>query len=173
MCRYKAVPESGNERGYLLMELAVSLPIFVLLLTFLAFALVWSWRNYRYEIADAELQQEMQIVAVRIVESALTSDHVRQRRKGFYEMRQAVKERGGGSLDQYWINDGRLFYKAVTGPITGGFVGARVYIDAFLVQEDPLYPRLYHIEMTGTSTVTGRTYSISTSVYLREDMGGT
>ena len=76
-------------------------------------------------------------------------------------------------MDQYWINDGRLFYKAVTGPITGGFVGARVYIDAFLVQEDPLYPRLYHIEMTGTSTVTGRTYSISTSVYLREDMGGT
>ena len=45
-----------SERGILLMEHAVSLPIFALLLTFLAFVLLWSWRSYQNEIADAELR---------------------------------------------------------------------------------------------------------------------
>ena len=60
MERRRARPK-GTEgtRGVLLMELAVSLSICVLLLTFLAFALVWSWRSYRDEVADAELRQEM------------------------------------------------------------------------------------------------------------------
>ena len=172
MCRCKAVPnrDAKDEQGVLLMELAVSLPIFALLLTFLAFALVWSWRSYQREIADAELRQEMQIAAARIVESALLSDHIGERQRGVYEMRQATKD--GAPLDYYWLSDeGRLVFNAVTAPITGSFVGARVRITAFSVQEDRHYPRLYHIEMTGRSVETGRTYSIATSVYLREDMG--
>ena len=74
MCMRKAPPRHSDERGFLMTELAVSLPIFVLLLTFLAFALAWSWRSYQQEVADAELRQEMHIAAVRIVESALLSD---------------------------------------------------------------------------------------------------
>lgn len=170
MQRCSTDPRQKGERGFLLMELAVTLPIFVLLLTFLAFALLWSWRSYQHEIADAELQQEMQIAAARIVESALCSDHI-GRQGRLYGMRQRVEE--PISLDQYWLNDGRLVYNAVTAPVTGGFVGARVHIDAFSVEEDLRYPRLYHIKMTGTSVVTGHSYSITTSVYLRENMSGT
>ena len=156
-------------RGSLLMELAVSLSICVLLLTFLAFALVWSWRSYRDEVADAELRQEMHIAAARIVESALLSDHIGERQRGVYEMRQWT--RNNKPLDRYWCNDGHLVQNAVTSPVTGAFDGAGVHIEAFSVCEDAQRPRLYHIEMRGVSMVTGHSYSLVTAVYLREGMG--
>lgn len=172
MCRRKARPEErSGERGVLLTELAVSLPIFTLLLTFLAFALVWSFQSFRRAIADAELQQEMQIAAARIVESALLSEEIRERPRGIYEMRQRMPDHL--VLDRYWLSNGQLVFDYVTYPITGAYDGAVVHITAFSVQQDPLCPRLYHIEMTGESTVTGRTYRLTTAVYLREDMGGT
>ena len=175
MERCQAIHKDTNgARGFLLMELAVSLPIFVLLLSFLAFAVVWSWRSYQNEIADAELRQEMQIAAARIVESALLSDHIGERQRGGYEMEQETygAQISRGARERYWLSDGRLVLNAVTSPITGAFSGAGVHIKAFSVREDALHPRLYHIEMRGMSMVTGRTYSLATSVYLREDMGG-
>ena len=93
MCGRREISEWRGEAGMLLMELAVSLPVFVLLLSFLAFAVAWSWRSYQREIADAELRQEMQIAAARIVESALLSDHIREYMTGVYEMRQRVRSR--------------------------------------------------------------------------------
>ena len=170
MCMRKAPPRHSDARGFLLTELAVSLPIFVLLLTFLAFALVWSWRSYQQEVADAELRQEMHIAAVRIVESALLSDYIRQRQRGIYEMRQSTRDHE--PFDRYWLSDGRLVFKTVTFPITGSFDRAGVHIMSFSIREDDDRPRLYHIELTGESTVTGHRYSLATSVYLRRDMGG-
>ena len=170
MCMRKAPPRHSDARGFLLTELAVSLPIFVLLLTFLAFALAWSWRSYQQEVADAELRQEMHIAAVRIVESALLSDYIRQRQRGIYEMRQSMRDHE--PFDRYWLSDGRLIFKTVTFPITGSFDRAGVHITSFSIREDDDHPRLYHIELTGESTVTGHRYSLATSVYLRRDMGG-
>mgnify|MGYP000903604613 FL=1 len=171
MCGGKICPERCERaRGFLLMELAVTLSVFALLLTFLAFALMWSVRSFRQELADAELRQEMQTAAARIVESALLSDHIGERQRGVFEMRQWVLT--GAALDRYWLSDENLVLNAVTNPITGAFEGAGVHITAFSVEEDVHVPRLYHIELRGESTVTGRTYSIATAVYLREDMGG-
>ena len=135
MERCQAIPKDTNDaRGFLLMELAVSLPIFAFLLSFLAFAIVWSWRSYQKEIADAELRQEMQIAAARIVESALLSDHIGERQRGIYEMRQWA--RTGAALDRYWLSDENLVINEVTNPITGAFEGAGVHITAFSVEED-------------------------------------
>ena len=170
MCMRKAPPRHSDARGFLLTELAVSLPIFALLLSFLAFAVVWSWRSYQNEVADAELRQEMHIAAVRIVESALLSDYIRQRQRGIYEMRQSTRDHE--PFDRYWLSDGRLVFKTVTFPITGSFDPAGVHITSFSIREDDDRPRLYHIELTGESTVTGHRYSLATSVYLRRDMGG-
>ena len=171
------VPERcADARGVLLMEHAVSMSICLLLLSFLAFALVWSWRSYQDEVADAELRQEMQMAAARIVESALLSDHIRERQYGVYEMRQDASRKKNESekpLDKYWLADGQLLYNYASYPMTGAFSGAGVHISAFSMHPDPYAPRLYHIEMRGMSMVTGRTYSLATSVYLREDMGGT
>ncbi|WP_313990755.1 prepilin-type cleavage/methylation protein [uncultured Selenomonas sp.] len=163
----------SDARGLLLMELAVSLPVFVLLLSFLAFALVWSWRSYQRSIADAELRQEMQLAAVRVVESALLSDHIREQMTGVYEMRQAVRRRNQSErpLDRYWLRDGRIVFNYGSFPITGSFAGAGVHISSFSIIPDADHPRLYHIEMTGRSVASGRTHRIATEVYLREDMG--
>ena len=171
----RSSPRHCNERGILLMELAVSLPIFALLLTFLAFALLWSWRTYQHEIADAELRQEMQIAAARVVESALLSDHIRERQHGVYEMRQDASRKKNESekpLDKYWLADGQLVHNYASFPMTGAFSGAGVHITSFSVLPDPYAPRLYHVEMSGVSMVTGRTYHLATAVYLREDMNG-
>ena len=159
-----------GERGVVLTELAVSLPIFALLLTFLVFALVWGWRSYQRTVADAELRQEMQIAAARIVESALLSDRIRERQRGVYEMRQLLSHQE--PQDYYWLSDGRLIFNVASFPITGAFSDAGVHITSFSVQPDAHAPRLYHIEMTGESVATGRSCTTATSVYLREDQGG-
>lgn len=168
---YGRVPRrSGGEGGFVLTEIAVSLPLLALLLTFLAVAVAWSWRSYQREVAEAQLRQEMQSAAVRILESALLSDAVRAQ-NGVYEMRQNAH--GGSALDRYWLRGGRVVLNHETFPITGAFSGAGVHITSFSAEEDPQHPRLYHIEMTGTSAATGTTYHVRTAVYLREDMGGT
>ena len=83
MKRWREAPSRQmSESGAMLMEFAVALPIFVLLLTFLAFALIWSWRSYQRTLADAELHQEIQVVFARVVESALSADSIRQRGRG-------------------------------------------------------------------------------------------
>ena len=163
-----------GERGVVLTELAVSLPIFALLLTFLVFALVWGWRSYQRTAADAELRQEMQIAAARIVESALLSDHIREYMTGVYEMRQRVRraDQSEQALDRYWLRNGRIVLNYASFPITGSFAGAGVSVSAFSITPDLWNPRLYHIAITGTSTATGRTHRIETSVYLRENMSG-
>ena len=168
--RCTAPERCADARGFLLMEHAVSMSICLLLLSFLAFALVWSWHSYQDEVADAELRQEMQMAAARIVESALLSDHIGERQRGIFEMRQRTWDHE--PLDRYWLTKGRLVHNAVTSPITGSFGGAGVHIEAFSVREDAQRPHLYHIEMRGVSVVTGRSYSLATSVYLREDMSG-
>ena len=174
MIQRHTVPERrADARGVLLMELAVSLSICVFLLTFLAFAFVWSWRSYQDKVADAELRQEMQMAAARIVESALLSDHIGERQRGIYEMEQDMRgaQISGEARDRYWLTDGHLVLNAVTSPITGSFGGAGVHIEAFSVREDAQCPHLYHIEMRGMSVVTGHRYSLVTAVYLREGMG--
>lgn len=171
----RSSPRQCSERGILLMELAVSLSIFALLLTFLTFALLWSWRTYQHEIADAELRQEMQIAAVRVVESALLSDYIGERQRGVYEMAQNAESKAtdsGQPLDKYWLADGQLVHKYASFPLTGAFSGAGVHITSFSVLPDPYAPRLYHVEMSGVSMVTGCTYHLATAVYLREDMNG-
>jgi len=174
MCGRREISERHGEAGMLLMELAVGLPVFVLLLSLLAFAVAWSWRSYQREIADAELRQEMQMAAARIVESALLSDHIREYMTGVYEMRQKVRrgDQSEQALDRYWLRNGRIVLNYASFPITGSFAGAGVSVSAFSITPDLWNPRLYHIAITGTSTATGRTHRIETSVYLRENMSG-
>ncbi|EKU70487.1 hypothetical protein [Selenomonas sp. F0473] len=162
-------PETSGRRGesgIILTELAVSLPIFVLLLTFLAFASAWGWRTYRQQAADAELHQEMQIVFARVVESALLSDRIGKSWQNGYEMRRNLLT--GRPLDRYWVDEGQLVLNHGSFPLTGAFAGAGVHISEFVVEEDAVLPRLYHIRMTGESTVTGHTCTLATAVYLRE-----
>lgn len=166
--------ERAEETGMILAELAAGLPIIVLFLTFLMVAVLWSRQNYARQIADAELRQEMQIAAARIVESALLSDHIREYMTGVYEMRQKVRrgDQSEQALDRYWLRNGRIVLNYASFPITGSFAGAGVSVSAFSITPDLWNPRLYHIAITGTSTATGRTHRIETSVYLRENMSG-
>lgn len=164
----RRAPRRG-ETGIVLMELAVSLPLFVLLLSFLAFALAWSWRSYQCEVADAELRQELRIAFSRVVEDALVSDRIRKHWQGGYELRAHA---GQNTAVQYWINDGKLVRRAASSPITGAFAGANVHITEFTIEPAENKVPLYHIRMTGISAATDRTYSLSTKIYLRGSSGG-
>lgn len=164
----RAVPRRGmGESGAILTELAVSLPVFVLLLTFLAFAVAASWRSYQRQTADAELHQELQIALARVVESALLSDRINPHWQGGYDMRQNLLT--DRSMDRYWTDGGKLILNYASYPITGDFSGAGVDISEFSIVPDGAYPRLYRIRLTGKSRRTGRSHTVETAVYLRED----
>lgn len=164
MKRWREAPSRQmSESGAILMEFAVALPIFVLLLTFLAFALIWSWRSYQRTLADAELHQEIQVVFARVVESALSADSIRQRGQGDYELRHGM----GAAAERYRVDDGQLVLSHGQFPLTGAFTGAGVRISHFEIKEEA--PRLYRIVLTGESLVTGHIHTQMTCIYLRED----
>ena len=164
MNRWREAPSRQlGESGAMLMEFAAALPIFVLLLTFLAFALLWSWRSYQRTLADAELQQEIQVVFARVTESALTADSILERGQGDYELRHGM----GAATERYRIDDGQLVLSHGQFPLTGAFTGAGVRIVHFEIKEEA--PRLFRIVLTGESLVTGHVYTQTTCIYLRED----
>lgn len=164
MCGRREISERHGEAGMLLMELAVGLPVFVLLLSLLAFAVAWSWRSYQREIADAELRQEMQSAFARIVESALLSDRIEPHFQGGYEMQRNIET--GRMQTRYWVDAGRLVVNYASFPMTGSFAGAGVHISELSIEQEDAVP-LYHIRMTGESVVTGHTYTLETRVYLK------
>ena len=164
MNRWREAPSRQlGESGAMLMEFAAALPVFVLLLTFLAFALLWSWRSYQRTLADAELQQEIQVVFARMAESALTADSILERGQEDYELRHGM----GAAAERYRIDDGQLVLSHGQFPLTGAFTGAGVRIVHFEIKEE--VPRLYRIVLTGESLVTGHIYTQTTCIYLRED----
>ena len=155
----------AHERGVILAELAVGLPIVAMLLTFLGCAAIWGYQNHVRQVAEAELRQEMQIAFARIVESALLSDRIEPHFQGGYEMPRNIET--GRMQTRYWVDAGRLVVNYPSFPMTGASAGAGVYISEFVIEKEHAAP-LYRIRLQGKSLVTGRTHTLETLVYLRE-----
>ena len=169
--------KDNRQKGFLVLEAAVSLPMLALLLTAAGTMVLWSIKYYFVVMADAELHQEVQIAFERVVEDALESkviepncsyDYGYDLCKRNYVLK-PVKAQEIRKL--YWINLVEDTRKLVEGtdasaPMTGDSAMAEVSIRDFSCQEVVGHKGLYIIKLSGQSQRTGHVYTLETAVYL-------
>lgn len=165
----------ASERGFILLETLLSVPLLVVLLVTLGTMTVFGAREYLHILADAELQQEIQIAMQRIASDALEAKTIRRatgRESGIIIVKRIDPLRTGYKSEEtgvnYWLNNvegtKKLVKDSATAPMTGNHALASVNITEFSCVE--VEPRLYRFRLVGRSWVTKHEYGISTAIYI-------
>ena len=167
-----------GEKGIILLETAISLPVLMILLTAAGAMLLWSVRHYFSVLADAELHQELQIAFSCLVQDMVEARSVAPCRehypglaidKRWYALRE--RSESDEAIAFYWVNEVAGTKKLVRGadsyaPMTGNHSMAGVYIQELYGQEEAFHPGLYVIRLKGRSEFTNHYYTLSTAVYM-------
>lgn len=161
----------SDDRGYILLELVVALPLLILLLSFCAMIALSSFRNYQRVIADNELKEECEIAVRRIVEDVQVSSKILNRPGGGYRLERIDVKTGRIGYVNYFINTINGQHKLVRGnarqPITGDHALAKVDITRFSIAEITGRQGLYYLQLDARSLTTGNTFTLRTKIYLR------
>lgn len=161
----------------ILYEAAVSIPIIAMLAMTAVAVSLWGMKVYFLQLADGELEQEVQMAFQRVVEDALTAEEIKIEPKGsnyvFVKKKNPLKNVKDTAEDlaiRYWVNevDGakKLVRIRENFPLTGDHALAGVDITEFTISPDLQWPGIYHIRMTGKSGVTHHEYSLYSAVYV-------
>ena len=67
----------GTQKGFILLGMVISVPMMLILLVSLGMVVFWGLHNYLYFLADAELQQEVQISFQRVVDDMMEAREIR------------------------------------------------------------------------------------------------
>lgn len=174
------VDQGERQQGFALLEVVVSIPMMVLLLVSLGTAVFWGLHHYLYFLADAELQQEVQVSFQRVVDDMLEAREIQPLpigRQGYT----LIKTLPAGTKNAeektvrmiYEIHTIQGTHKLVCGdveaPMTGNHSLAGVTITTFSCEPESGEPGLYTVRLTGKSEVTKHVYSLETAVYLPAD----
>ena len=171
----------ARQRGQIFLELAVVLPVIVLLIGTAAMLFVFTVKTYRNTAADAELYAEIRIAMERIVEDAIRSKTfviepgTLSATRGSRLTLQRTRT-GGSNEDEvtYFLRDdatlilpggmsrARLCRNATNAPVVGGSNHGEVMITKFACRQKG---RRLRVELTGQSAVTRRTYSLATEIF--------
>ncbi|MBR2216313.1 MAG: hypothetical protein IJ849_11255 [Selenomonadaceae bacterium] len=168
-----------DEAGYGLTELLVSLPTLIMLLAVTAFLTLWLYQNYRMQLADLELQAEIQLTMERIVEEAhrgsryvITENGVGSkltiyRREDSWHGNRVTfaEETVSFELLAYSGGGHRLVLNQASWPLTGDSDSGLVNISRFYCRSDGA---ILHLELEGRSRFTGHSFALTTDVYFPE-----
>lgn len=168
---------TDKQRGFILWEAVVVLPLLTVLLLTMTTLFMWSMRLYFTTLADAELEQEVQMALARVREDvavSMTVSPLNSSGQGFKLRRQRNPLRTNADSEagdiSYYLHEMTGTYKLVRGdadaPLTGDHALAHVTITEFTVHRDENYGDVYKLRLTGKSEVTGHEYTLSTAVYL-------
>ncbi|SHK93282.1 hypothetical protein SAMN05216582_12523 [Selenomonas ruminantium] len=169
--------KSKRERGTVLLEAAVSIPLLALLMMTAVTIFSWTVHFYFVQLADMEMEQEVQMAFQRIMEEALESERIRKliywQGYAFVKKQDPLKrskEDKPTFESSYWLHSMYGLDKLVAGtddaPMTGDHALAGVKIIAFDIDEDIENPGIYHLEIAAQSMVTQHEYRLSSCVYL-------
>ena len=171
-----------NERGFVLIEFVIALPLIILLLYGFSQTTLKAYDSEKNHAADYELEVEAQEVLTRIVEEARTASYVK-RKKRFGNMDidtllmeyHAIKNDDGKIVDvidhrvyvvsdNYKLNAKRQNDGVYLNPITGGSSFGDTVIRK-LKYSKPADKVLY-ITLEMESLTTGQHINLSTAVYM-------
>lgn len=158
------------------------IPLLALLVMTAVSIFFWAVRVYFVQLADIELEQEMQLSFQRVVEEGLKSDDIQpsHHRHGikFFKKQNPLVDAvvpGETIATDYWLHTTSGLSKLVLGsdnaPLTGDHALAGVNILEFTVDSDEDRPGVYYLHMVGKSEVTNHEYSLCSAVYLPAKAG--
>lgn len=166
-----------EQQGTILLEAAVAIPLLAMLAMAGAAIFLWAARLYFVQLADGELEQEVQMAFVRVVEEALTAEELKplpdMRGVDIVKKQDPLKTQvvpGETIVTRYWLHDMQGVSKLVCGrtdaPLTGDNALAGVTITDFAVDRDADRPGIYHLRIVGKSEVTKHEYSLCSAVWV-------
>lgn len=177
LLRLRIVAGDSRARGSVLLETLLAVPLLVVLLATLGSMAVFGAREYLHILADAELQQELQIAFQRVTDDALEAKAIelpRGRDSWVAIIKRPDPLRTGYASDEvrinYWLNtvEGtkKLVRESERAPMTGNHALAGVNVTEFYCTPVPGEDGLYYFRLSGRSGVTGHEYRLSTAIYI-------
>lgn len=165
------------ESGAILLETIVAVPLLVVLLATLGTMIVFGARAYLHIIADAELQQELQIAFQRVTDDLLEAKEINfpgDRDSAVTIIKRQDPLRSGYEGEStgvnYWLNNvegtKKLVKESASAPMTGNHALAGITITEFSCRPDQREMGVYTLRLTGRSGVTGHEYGLSTAIYV-------
>lgn len=180
-----------TERGIVLAEFAIALPLLILLLGSLGIVTLNALKIAREQIADYALETEAQYVMDRITSDARATHKIEigfsyaaiEKIEFTYHAistkKIGVGESGAESyvdvLDRrvYVVNKTNRFMNAkrkddgsATNPITGGNSYGKTFVTQFSFDKNKLYDKILHVTLELQNSVTEQKVKFSTSVYM-------
>ncbi|SDP48841.1 hypothetical protein [Selenomonas ruminantium] len=158
-------------------EAAVSIPIIAMLAMTAMAVFLWGIKTYFMQIADGELEQEVEIAFQELLEDSMSAVRIEKMPgKQGYEIVKKNNPLKPQKPDKetfsvtYCLNevDGvvKLVCGGVRAPLTGNHALAPVDITDFAINEDEHQPGVYHLRLTGKSGVTKHEYSLCSAVFV-------
>ena len=173
-----------NERGFIFAELAIGLPLIILMLWSMGHLFVGTWRTCRDLIADLTLQMEVRDAMSRIVDDMRSARHLEEYSNGVKidsylisgsEITKTVEPGAENRLPIYYYRDqnpdGRFcIYRqrrngAKSDPITGGDILSDVSIERFKCGKIEGKARLWTVTIEAVSLISNHRFRLQTAVY--------
>lgn len=161
-----------NECGFVFAELAIGLPLIIILLLSLNSIFVNAWTSCKYIFADFILQQEIEFVMNRIVTDAQMAYKIdtSNNKLRFYQHTMPsinkIQDRAGGK-PWYKLKNGTIYYNGETSPITSGNYLSSVIVRKFEYYQKNDHPKLLYIKIEAESIQTNHRIILTTEVYMR------
>lgn len=169
-----------RQEGFVLLELLTALPMVTLLLAASAGVFLYGMKIYWQNLADSELQQEIQIAASQIIDDLAQAKQVEalpgsEQEGVMITQRYAPlsgKSKQANTIVTYQVyQSGHTTKKLARGsdrgaPLTGNHALAGVTVEKFTCQPDADKPGLVHLYLLGRSEVTSHTYAIRTTIFM-------
>ena len=157
-----------NERGFLLLEWIIALPLIVMLLWSFNNLFINSYDKCKFLIADFILQQEMESALSRIVEIARISYEFEDKNDVYtfkYKSMKNISHENGQY--KYFKDEGKIYRGVSSGnsnPITGDSWQSNTIVTKFKCQQNG---KLLHIRLEAKSTLSNHEIFLTTEVYMR------
>ena len=173
---WRAAPDyKFNEGGFVFLELAVGLPLIIMLLLSLNGLFLNAWTNCKYVFADFVLQQEMESAMNRIVADAKIAYAVEPPEKfnrlRFYQHSLPVfnnlQDRNNEGKPWYKLKSGKIYHNGESSPITGESFLAVSYVTKFEYKQISSHPKLLYIKLEARNLRSNHKITLTTEVFMR------
>ena len=166
----------SDERGFVALELAIGLPLIIIMLGLFNNLFTNNWQRCKFMVADFILQQDMESALARIVEDARIAYDVTLSNSGELTFRhhtmvsKAKVENTEETRDGkpwYKLKDGKIYRNGESSPMTGNDSIARTYVSKFEFKQVPDHNKLLYIRLEAKSLVSNHKLILTTEVFMK------
>ena len=168
--------KKSSERGFVTLELAIGLPLIIVMLGLFSNLFINNWQKCKFIVADFILQQDMESALARIVEDARIAYDIKPSNSGelifkHHTMLSKAKVENTKETKQgkpwYKLKEGKIYRNGESSPITGNDSIAKTYVSKFIFKQIPDHSKLLYIRLEAKSLVSNHKLVLATEVFMK------